>query len=61
MVKVKRMATQKMGKTGNLDGIVAPLAEHLSPISTSGFLRVCVLVRDLIFMAARDAKMKIKH
>lgn len=57
-VQEKRMATQKMGKTGNLDRIVAPLVEHLSPISTSAFLRVYVLV---IFMAARDAKMKIKH
>lgn len=52
---------KKLGKLDNLDRVVTPLAEHLSPISTPGFLMVCVLVRNIISTAARDAKTKRKH
>lgn len=39
---------------------MTPLVQHLSPISTSGFLSVCFLVIRVISTAVRDAKMNIK-
>lgn len=59
--QVNRTATQKIGETDSLNRIVTPLVEHLSPVSASGSLRVCVLLRDVISTATRDAKMNIKH
>lgn len=40
---------------------IAPLIEHLSPINTSGFISVSILVADVISTAVRDAKPNIKH
>lgn len=58
--KWREWLPKKLGKLDDLNRIVTPLVEHLSPISASGFLRVYVLVRDVISTAARDAKRKIK-
>lgn len=40
---------------------MTPLAEHLDPISSSGFLSACVLVTDVTCTAVRDAKMNGKN
>lgn len=40
---------------------MTPLAEHLDPLSSSGFLRACVLVIDVTCTAVRDAKNEWKE